>query len=501
MKQMLMSDFAEKMESYRNMTPTQIINSIVADDDLSKDWAMFYHTLTDKFSSVGLGAKNLLPHIADELGLEEEGLQDLVDDFGGVPELLEEFGTDANDTIDYCLFDAFNPLAIAEDIVTARQLFMERFRNMNKLEKKWYTAVVINQKRNGAGDNVTKKSLQKKYLIPANDFKTALKFNNLNTIIDEVCLGHGVGELMIPEPGHYVQPQLAKTAKSLSGTYYADVKYDGIRAQFHRDENGIVYIFNRKGVDITEKFADLNVESWGEEFDEFILDGEIIPVDEEGNVLEFKEIMPRIHGKTEEVRNRVAVKAIIFDILTYNKQDTYNFGYGNRLDTIRMHFPNVNITDTEIVTGEEEIKKAYNKAIKDGFEGLVLKGVEQIYEPGKRSWLKHKPALVDLDCIVINATMGTGKRAGYYGSYELGVMVDQHVVSVGSVGTGFTEEDLLVVHDYYDDNRLGTIMEIHADIVTQDQDGNVGLRFPRFVRLRTDKDEPSEFKNLKELLG
>jgi len=496
-----MSDFAENMESYLNMTPTQIINSIVADDDLSKDWAMFYHTLTNKFSNVGLGAKNLLPHIAEELELEQEGLQDLVDDFGGVPELLEQFGFDAPDHIDYDLYDAFNLLSTAEDIVTARQLFMERFRNMNKLEKKWYTAVVINQKRNSAGDNVTKKSLQKKYLIPANDFKTALKFNNLNTIIDEVCLGNGVGELMIPEPGSYVQPQLAKTAKSLTGTYYADVKYDGIRAQFHRDENGYVCIFNRKGVDITEKFADLNVESWGEQYDEFILDGEIIPVDEEGNVLEFKEIMPRIHGKTEEVRNRVAVKAIIFDILTFNKQDTYNFGYGNRLDTIRMHFPNVNITDTEIVTGEQEIKMAYNKAIKDGFEGLVLKGVEQTYEPGKRSWLKHKPALVDLDCIVMGATMGSGKRAGYYGSYELGVMVDQHVVSIGSVGTGFTEEDLLVVHDYYDDNRLGTIMEIHADIVTQDQDGNVGLRFPRFVRLRTDKDEPSEFKNLQELLG
>jgi ATP-dependent DNA ligase len=500
MKQMLMSDFAEKMESYLDMTPTQIINSIVADNDLSKDWAMFYHTLTDKFSSVGLGAKNLLPHIADELGLEEEGLQDLVDDFGGVPELLEEFGIDANKSIDYCLFDAFNPLAVAEDIVTARQLFMERFRNMNKLEKKWYTAVVINQKRNGAGDNVTKKSLQKKYLIPANDFKTALKFNNLNIIIDEICVGNGVGELMIPEPGSYVQPQLAKTAKKLQGTYYADVKYDGIRAQFHRDENGHVCIFNRKGVDITEKFADLDVQSWGEEYDEFILDGEIVPIDDEGNVLEFKEIMPRIHGKTPEVRNRVAVKAIIFDILTFNKQDTYNFGYGNRLDTIRMHFPNVNITDTKVVNGEEEIREAYNKAIKDGFEGLVLKGANQVYEPGKRSWLKHKPALVDLDCEIMDATMGSGKRAGHYGSYLIGVRIDGELTPVGSVGTGFTEDDLRLVHEYHDNNVV-TIMEVHADIVTQDQEGNIGLRFPRFIRLRTDKDTPSEFKSVKELVS
>ena len=210
--------------------------------------------------------------------------------------------------------------------------------------------------------------------------------------------------------------------------------------------------------------------------------------------------MPRIHGKTPEVRNRVAVKAIIFDILTFNKQDTYSFGYGNRLDTIRMHFPNVNITDTEIVNGEEEIRAAYDKAIKAGYEGLVLKGANQVYEPGKRSWLKHKPALVDLDCEIMDATMGSGKRAGLYGSYLIGVRIDGELTPVGSVGTGFTDLDLEMVHEYHNDNPV-TIMEVHADIVTQDQDGNIGLRFPRFIRLRTDKDVPSEFKSVKELIG
>jgi ATP-dependent DNA ligase len=57
-----------------------------------------------------------------------------------------------------------------------------------------------------------------------------------------------------------------------------------------------------------------------------------------------------------------------------------------------------------------------------------------------------------------------------------------------------------MVHEYHNDNPV-TIMEVHADIVTQDQDGNIGLRFPRFIRLRTDKDVPSEFKSVKELIG
>ena len=495
---MKMNDFAEKMESYCNMTPTEMVNDIVSDENLQKDWKNFFLALTGHFSSSGLGPKNLLSHISDEIGLDDN-VSDLVDDSGGLPEFIQDW-SNVNDSEELDI-NIFVDVSSQADIVSARNVFMDYFKQMDRLERKWFTAIIINQTRNGAGNNVVKKSLPRKYHIDNKDLKIALMFSKLEDIINSITDGHGVGNMMTPKPGSYVQPQLAKTAKTLRGKYYADVKYDGIRAQFHRTEDGEVMIFNRKGDNITEKFADINVESWGEPHEWFILDGEIVPVDDNDNVLEFKEIMPRIHGKSEAVRNRVNVKAIIFDILTYNGQDTYAFGYGNRLDTLRMHFPNVNITETKLVEGESEIKNEYMKAIKAGYEGLVLKGETQTYEPGKRSWLKHKPALVDLDCVVINASMGTGKRAGYYGSYELGVRVDNDIVSVGSVGTGFTEEDLLVVHDYYDSNRQTTIMEVHADIITQDREGNIGLRFPRFIRLRTDKEMPTEFKSVQEMLN
>ena len=57
-----------------------------------------------------------------------------------------------------------------------------------------------------------------------------------------------------------------------------------------------------------------------------------------------------------------------------------------------------------------------------------------------------------------------------------------------------------MVHEYYDNND-NTIMEIHADIITSDKEGNIGLRFPRFIRLRTDKETPTEFKSVKEMLN
>jgi len=495
---MKMSDFAEKMESYCDMTPTEIINAIVSDENIEKDWKNFFLALTGHFSSTGLGPKSLLNHVATCYGLDND-VKDLVNDSGGFPEFVYDWSDNTmSEGLD---IDIFVDVLSQENIINARRAFMGYFESMNALERKWFTAIIVNETRNGAGENVTKKSLPKKYGISTSDFNTAVKFNRLSTIIDTVTDGWGVGDLLVPSPGNYIKPQLAKTAKTLRGEYYADVKYDGIRAQFHRTEDGNVMIFNRKGDDITHRFADLNVESWGEEFDWFILDGEIIPVDEEGNVLEFKEIMPRIHGKSEAVRNRVAVKAIVFDILTYNGQDTYAFGYGTRLETLQMHFPNVNITETKLVSGEEAIRKEYTNAIKAGYEGLVLKGANQVYEPGKRSWLKHKPALVDLDCVVMDATMGTGKRAGYYGSYELGVRIGDNLISVGSIGSGFTDEDLVSVHNYYDNNQQTTIMEVHADIITQDKEGNIGLRFPRFIRLRTDKETPTEFKSVKEMLN
>lgn len=62
-----------------------------------------------------------------------------------------------------------------------------------------------------------------------------------------------------------------------------------------------------------------------------------------------------------------------------------------------------------------------------GLEGLVLKNVNGVYEPGKRHWLKvKKDYLFDgqmadsADLVVLGAWFGTGKKGGILSIYLMG---------------------------------------------------------------------------------
>ena len=196
---MKMSDFAEKMESYCDMTPTEIINAIVSDENIEKDWKNFFLALTGHFSSTGLGPKSLLSHVATSYGLDDD-VNVLVDDSGGFPEFVYDWSDNTmSEGLD---IDIFTDVLSQVDIVNARKVFMNYFGQMDALERKWFTAIIVNQTRNGAGENVTKKSLPKKYSVNTSDFNTAIKFNKLSTIIDKVTDGWGVGDLLVPSPGN-----------------------------------------------------------------------------------------------------------------------------------------------------------------------------------------------------------------------------------------------------------------------------------------------------------
>ena len=42
------------------------------------------------------------------------------------------------------------------------------------------------------------------------------------------------------------------------------------------------------------------------------------------------------------------------------------------------------------------------------------------------------------------------------------------------------------------------IIEVKGDMLTQNENGEYGLRFPRFVKYRDDKSEPTQLKEVKQ---
>ncbi|TLZ80255.1 MAG: DNA ligase, partial [Methanobacteriota archaeon] len=82
----------------------------------------------------------------------------------------------------------------------------------------------------------------------------------------------------------------------------------------------------------------------------------------------------------------------------------------------------------------------YNAVIARGLEGVIAKGKDARYSPGKRSkdWIKIKKKTT-LDCVIAGITAGEGEREDTFGSLIMGAYFEGSLLHVGRVGTGFSE--------------------------------------------------------------
>jgi DNA ligase-1 len=97
------------------------------------------------------------------------------------------------------------------------------------------------------------------------------------------------------------------------------------------------------------------------------------------------------------------------------------------------------------------------------------------------SWLKIKPNIT-VDLTVIDTEAGTGKNEGRLGALVCEGVDDGRTIRV-NVGSGYSDA---LRDSIWNDRRsvIGQVVEVKADVVTQNQDGSYSLRFPRFQRFR-----------------
>ena len=138
--------------------------------------------------------------------------------------------------------------------------------------------------------------------------------------------------------------------------------------------------------------------------------------------------------------------------------------------------------DLDSYVGELEFKQYNKDAIESGFEGIMIKDVDAIYECKRSvSWLKQKP-FIEVSLEVTDVEEGTGKNEGRLGALVCSGVDDGKTIVV-NCGSGFTDTDRI---EFWDNraNLPGQIVEVRADAITQNQDGTYSLRFPRFLRFR-----------------
>jgi DNA ligase-1 len=150
----------------------------------------------------------------------------------------------------------------------------------------------------------------------------------------------------------------------------------------------------------------------------------------------------------------------------------------------------------------QELNQLFEAAQARGNEGLMIKDPESAYTPGRRgkSWLKLKRELATLDVVVTAVEYGHGKRIGVLSDYTFAVRDGDKLVNIGKAYSGLTDVEIAEMTKWFLEHTLedqGLRLAVEPRIVLEVAFNNMmrsdrhesgyALRFPRIVRMRTDK--------------
>lgn len=225
-----------------------------------------------------------------------------------------------------------------------------------------------------------------------------------------------------------IKPMLCKLQDSAfnSPDYIWEPKLDGARI-IAVVKDGKARLFARSGAEKTSLFPELEIVTKCDA----VLDGEVVS----GQFNDIQHRVNRINGM-ERVAREFPARYSVFDILEILGTSVRGLGLTRRkevLQSILTNTENVSLTPfTEDGKGLFDLIKGQQG------EGVVGKTKEGLYHEGKRMWLKVKTWQQDT-FMAVGYTDGTGWRSSSFGAL---VLASASGAYVGSVGTGFTEQDL-----------------------------------------------------------
>jgi DNA ligase-1 len=304
----------------------------------------------------------------------------------------------------------------------------------------------------------------------------------------------------------------------------AEWKWDGIRVQIAAG-GGEARIFSRAGDNISGAFPEITaafVES------AVVVDGELLVV-RDGQIAPFNHLQQRLNRKTVSAKMLKDYPAHVrlYDILFDNGEDLRALPFLERRARLEVWYerarpPRTDVSDLVPFQRFAELNEAWAGAREAGIEGLMLKRKASPYLSGrpKGHWYKWKRAALTLDCVLMYAQRGSGKRSSYYSDYTFGVWREtaagaRELVPVGKAYSGFTDAELLQLDRFVRTNTIEQfgpvravkpklVLEIAFDAVfpsTRHKSG-VAMRFPRVHRIRWDKpaEEADTLVTVKQLI-
>jgi DNA ligase-1 len=291
-------------------------------------------------------------------------------------------------------------------------------------------------------------------------------------------------------------------------SFWAEWKWDGIRVQIVSGR-GQTQLFSRGGDDISGSFPDI-VEAC--RFDA-VVDGELL-VMRDGDVAPFGDLQQRLNrkGVSKGQLEQFPVNVRLYDALLIDGEDLRQLPLSERRMRLEGWYAATRPARTDLSAiieagSKDELQRLWAATRDASIEGIMLKRRDSPYVAGrpKGLWYKWKRAPLTLDCVLMYAQRGSGKRSSYYSDYTFGAWreaggAQRELVPVGKAYFGFTDAELLEIDRWIRNNTVESfgpvravapklVFEVAFDAVqasTRHKSG-VAMRFPRIHRIRWDK--------------
>ncbi|KAL2866965.1 putative DNA ligase I [Aspergillus lucknowensis] len=354
---------------------------------------------------------------------------------------------------------------------------------------------------------------------------------NYNDLVSSL-LEIGVTEELISRCGLQLHvplmPMLGSITRDLSEMltklqgrdFTCEFKYDGQRAQVHCDEEGRVSIFSRHLETMTEKYPDLVSlvsQIRGESVSSFILEGEVVAVDQDtGELQAFQILTNRAKKNVEMGAIKINVCLFAFDLMYLNGTPLLGRPLRERRGLLRSLFAEIPNRFTWVKSFDatsadsESVLDFFKTATENKCEGIMVKVLDNApvpngpgllstdsnhstspntpktpseiagiksskggrrkallstYEPDKRleSWLKVKKdysaSSETLDLIPVAAWHGNGRKANWWSPILLAVRNPETggLEAVTKCMSGFTDKFYQANKDKYEEGSANTI--------------------------------------------
>jgi len=343
-------------------------------------------------------------------------------------------------------------------------------------------------------------------------------------VTEGVMLASG-GEIVLStiklRPGQFLKPQLAHLYEPDKVEYpiRAEYKIDGSRLQIHKWGTQ-VWLYSRRALEKSETLPEIVDIAGGFNAHSCIVDSEVVAVDEKGGFLPFQSLLERTvprklsREELEQRKGKIGLTIRAFDILFLNGTRLTDLPFSERRKHLLEVVPAEYLAEGRDCENDAELMRFYEEALRKGWEGVLVKNLNSTYEAGQRTytWLKLKPERDTIDCTIVKALYGKGKRAGFYSSFLLAVRdpKERRLYTIGRV-SNLPEDAMDALRGVVEKTRISqddegvfvkpsvvveaTYQEIQE---TDEYTSGYALRVPKIVRFRPDK-KVEEIDDLEKL--